>query len=109
MALAEGAEWAEIGAEDEVVVDAILAPWLARYPDVTVSRVVARERPSDALVEAGDGAALLVVGSRGRGGFAGLLLGSVSRQVLQHATCPVAVVRAGQLAAGDDLDVSAHP
>jgi nucleotide-binding universal stress UspA family protein len=109
MALAEGAEWAEIGAEDEVVVDAILAPWLARYPGVTVSRVVARERPSDALVEAGDGAALLVVGSRGRGGFAGLLLGSVSRQVLQHATCPVAVVRAGQLAAGDDLDVSVHP
>jgi nucleotide-binding universal stress UspA family protein len=106
MALAEGAEWAEIGEEDQVVVDAILAPWLVRYPDVKVSRVVARDRPSDALVVAGEGAQLLVVGSRGRGGFAGLLLGSVSRQVLQHARCPVAVVRAGQLPAGDDLDVT---
>jgi nucleotide-binding universal stress UspA family protein len=108
LALSEGAAWTELGSDEPVVVDAMLAPWVARYPGVPVTRVVARELPSDALVAAGDGAELLVVGSRGRGGFTGLLLGSVSRDVLQHATCPVAVVRAGQLPAVDDLDLTAR-
>jgi nucleotide-binding universal stress UspA family protein len=46
-----------------------------------------------ALLDAAKGAELLVVGSRGHGGFEGLLLGSVSRQCLQHAACPVVIVR----------------
>jgi nucleotide-binding universal stress UspA family protein len=105
LALSEGAAWTELGSEEPVVIDALLAPWATRHPQVRVTRVVVRERPGDALVAAGAGAELLVVGSRGRGGFADLLLGSVSRDVLQHATCPVAVVRAGQLPVEDDLDL----
>lgn len=47
--------------------------------------------PAEALLDAAEGAELVVVGSRGRGGFAGLVLGSVSQQVASHAPCPVMV------------------
>ena len=49
--------------------------------------------PARALLAAANGAWLVVVGSRGLGGFKGLLLGSVSNQVAQHAPCPVLIVR----------------
>ena len=70
-----------------------LASWGTKFPDVAVQRVVARDRPASALLERSAGAQLVVVGSRGRGAFAGLVLGSVSQALLHHATCPVAVVR----------------
>ncbi|MEU6534210.1 universal stress protein, partial [Streptomyces sp. NPDC046928] len=63
------------------------------YPDVRVERRLVRGRVRHTLIEAGADAGLLVVGARGRGGFTGLLLGSVSQAVLHHAPCPVAVVR----------------
>ncbi len=81
--------------EARLAVSESLAGWRSKYPDVDVTDVIADGHPVDALLAEAQrvDAALLVVGSRGRGGFTGLLLGSVSRGVLHHATCPVAVVR----------------
>ncbi len=52
--------------------------------------------PAKVLLDAGNGALMIVVGSRGHGGFAGLLLGSVSTAVAEHATCPVLVIHGDQ-------------
>jgi nucleotide-binding universal stress UspA family protein len=67
-----------------------------RQPDVPVERRTVRGRPRETLIEGSKNARLLVVGARGRGGFAGLLLGSVSQAALHHADCPVAVVPYGR-------------
>ncbi|MCU1626669.1 MAG: UspA protein [Pseudonocardia sp.] len=78
-----------------------LAGWTGKFPDVDVRTSVVRDRPASALVERSTNAQLLVVGSRGRGGVAGLLLGSVSRAVLPHAHSPVVLVPTGLDAASD--------
>jgi nucleotide-binding universal stress UspA family protein len=70
-----------------------LGRWTEKYPDVEV-RVEATEGPAAReLVNSSRSAGLLVVGTRGHGGLAGMLLGSVSHAVLRHAFCPVAVAR----------------
>lgn len=79
--------------EEERLLAESLAGWRERYPDVPVRRKVVRGSAGRVLVEESKAAQLVVVGARGRGGFAGLLLGSVSHGVLHHAHCPVAVVR----------------
>jgi nucleotide-binding universal stress UspA family protein len=63
-------------------------------PEVTVS--VAMGDPTEELVTASRDADMLVVGSRGSGGFTRLLLGSVSSQVVHHAACPVTVIPAAR-------------
>ena len=70
-----------------------IAGAVADHPDVEFDTVAVEGQPARALLSAGESAALIVVGSRGRGGFTGLLLGSVSQAVLHHAHVPVAIVR----------------
>lgn len=92
---------AEVAKMQDAVVDSVLAELGAAPADVEIRRVLRRGRPPEVLIEAAEGADMLVVGSRGRGGFRGLLLGSVSQQVAQHGSVPVVIVRP-DLEVGDD-------
>jgi nucleotide-binding universal stress UspA family protein len=83
---------AERIAAAERMLDGVLAPWKAKFPAVGVAREAIPVHPARLLADGSEHAGLLVVGSRGHGEFAGLLLGSVSQEVLQHARCPVVVV-----------------
>jgi nucleotide-binding universal stress UspA family protein len=79
-------------AAEKFVAEAI-ASGLDPASDVRVRARVAEGNPARVLLDAADGAALLVVGSRGHGGFTEALLGSVSQHCVHHARCPVVVVR----------------
>jgi nucleotide-binding universal stress UspA family protein len=79
-------------AEAAEVLDKSVQNVVAGDDAARVRRIVLRGHPAEALLHAARGAELLVVGSRGHGGFAGMLLGSVSQHVVAHATCPVVVL-----------------
>jgi nucleotide-binding universal stress UspA family protein len=78
-------------AEDDMA--AALEEARTEAADIEMETIAARGQAANVLLEASKGADLLVVGSRGLGGFRELLLGSVSQQCAQHATCPVVIVR----------------
>ncbi|MFC4003240.1 universal stress protein [Prauserella oleivorans] len=90
----------DIDAAERDVLQAQLDLWIEKYPGVATQPVVARGLPARTLLEFGGQAQLLVLGSRGRGGFRGMLLGSTSQALIAHAPCPVAVVRADPAAEG---------
>lgn len=78
---------------EQDALDQQLAGWRQTFPDVSLRGEAVVGQPAGVLVEASRRAELVVVGSRGHGGFTGLVLGSVSQQVLHHAACPTAVIR----------------
>lgn len=84
-------DWRAIELTAERVLAERLAGWQEQYPDVAVRRIVVCDQPARQLVDQSEEAQLTVVGSRGRGGFAGMLVGSVSETVAQLARMPVIV------------------
>jgi len=88
-----GVDWTALQVTAEETLSERLSGWQERYPDVLVRRVVVADRPAHQLLEQATSAQLLVVGSHGRGGFAGMLLGSVSTAVVHAARMPVIVAR----------------
>jgi len=88
-----GIDWPATQSMAEEVLAERLAGWQERYPDVQVTRTVVQAQPARQLVERSEEAQLVVVGSRGRGGFTGMLVGSVGETVAQMARVPVIVAR----------------
>jgi len=88
-----GMDWRDREKEGQEILAERLAGWQEQYPDVHVQRLLYCDKPSQWLLKESERAQLLVVGSHGRGGFPGMLLGSVSSAVTQSVKVPVIVVR----------------
>ncbi len=99
------AAWVLSTVEDTAELESLFATELASdiaavvnsASQIKVSATVRMGLAAEVLLKAADGADLLVVGSRGHGGFTGALLGSVSQHCVHHARCPIVIVRDGRL------------
>ncbi len=85
--------WVAVDDDHRAILLARIGSWVEKYPDVPVVRRLVQDGAAQALVEQSRNAQLVVVGARGRGNLAGLVLGSVSHAALHRSHCPVAVVR----------------
>jgi nucleotide-binding universal stress UspA family protein len=85
-------DYDELVAARDVLANEI-SPWHEKFPDVAVDSAVVGGHPVELLVGQSRSAQLVIVGTHGRGDFAGLLLGAVSQQLVHHAECPVMIVR----------------
>ncbi|ALU39351.1 universal stress protein UspA [Kocuria flava] len=83
----------EFRVASEQLLERTLAEVLGPERPARLTSRLLRGRPAEQLIECSEGARMLVVGSRGRGGVAGMLLGSVGSALVSHARCPVLVVR----------------
>ena len=97
----DGIDPVELQKAAEGLVETAIAKVAGGIRGVELQRRVVEGGAAQVLIGAAVGADLLVVGSRGHGGFAGLMLGSVSQQCVHHAPCPVVVVRTHQAIAND--------
>jgi nucleotide-binding universal stress UspA family protein len=97
-------DWESLRRSAEEFLRELVAQELGEHDGVEVDAVAPNGAAAEVLVRYARGAELLVVGSRGHGGFAGLLLGSVSQQCVHHAPCPVVIVRGAE---ADDAEAAA--
>jgi len=83
---------AAIEQQERALLDDLLSGWQEKYPELTVHQQVVHSRPARALLDYSRTAQLVVVGSRGRGGFTGMLLGSTSQALITGSSSPVVIV-----------------
>ena len=87
------AQMEQLRKAEQALLDHAVAGWVEKFPTVQVRTVLTRQFPVDGILESAADAQLIVVGSRGHGGFTGLLVGSVSQGLLHHdRPCPLAVI-----------------
>ncbi|WP_187774264.1 universal stress protein [Lolliginicoccus suaedae] len=87
--------WDAVETGEKVVLSERLAGWRARFPDVPVIEIVTKDSPARQLAHQSRGAALLVIGSHGRGPISGLVFRSTSESLMYASRCPLVVVRKG--------------
>ncbi|MFE3055915.1 universal stress protein [Nocardia sp. NPDC059239] len=85
--------WETIEEQERATFGEEMAGYAERYPDVPVRRILVKDRPVRSLLDEAEHAQLVVVGSHGRGGFTGMLLGSTSNALLHSVDCPIVIVR----------------